>query len=334
MILITVDPKTQINTIQSALNLILEENEEPVTIYIKKGFYKEKIKITHPNITLVGEDKDETIISFDDYAKKVHKDGKEYNTFRTYTVMVLANNVSFFNLTIQNTSGYGEEVGQAVALHVNADKFSAFNCNFYARQDTIFNGPLPYDLIKRYEGFLLDDERNPQGKFRQYFDHCHIKGDVDFIFGCGTCIFDNCTITSLKRDNSDVGYVCAPAHPKDIKYGHIFLSCEFKSENCPPNSVYLARPWRDYGMATFINCLLGPHIKEEGFDKWNDSNRDQTARFYEYKAINQDENLRVKWAKQLSSVELVDYKMENIFGDWNPLSHRNEVYETFKSSQI
>ena len=44
MILITVDPKTQINTIQSALNLILEENEEPVTIYIKKDFIKKRLK--------------------------------------------------------------------------------------------------------------------------------------------------------------------------------------------------------------------------------------------------------------------------------------------------
>jgi pectin methylesterase-like acyl-CoA thioesterase len=51
MILITVDKNSPINTIQSALNLILDENDEPVTIYIKNGVYKEKLRINHPNIT-------------------------------------------------------------------------------------------------------------------------------------------------------------------------------------------------------------------------------------------------------------------------------------------
>ena len=63
MILITVDPLTPVKTIQSALNLILDETKEAVTIYIKKGIYKEKLKLIHPNLTLVGEDKDETIIT-------------------------------------------------------------------------------------------------------------------------------------------------------------------------------------------------------------------------------------------------------------------------------
>jgi pectinesterase len=332
MILITVDKNSPINTIQSALNLILDENDEPVTIYIKNGVYKEKLRINHPNITFIGEDKNNTIITYDDYAKKIHEDGKEYNTFRTYTVIVLKENIIFKNITIKNEAGSGENIGQAVALSVYADKFSMFNCILSAHQDTLFNGPLPDDLIARYEGFLKDDERIYQGISRQYFEHCTIEGDVDFIFGCGTCIFDNCVITSLGRDSEIEGYVCAPAHPITTKYGHTFISCEFNNKGCKDESVYLARPWRDYGKATFINCLIGKHIKKEAFDKWNDTNRDKTCRFEEYESITEFKDERVKWAKKLTSIDLVDYKMETIFGDWNPIEEKNIVKEELKNS--
>lgn len=329
MILITVDPLTPVKTIQSALNLILDETKEAVTIYIKKGIYKEKLKLIHPNLTLVGEDKDETIITFDDYSLKKHKDGRNYDGFRSYTVMVLAPNITFHNLTIINSSGYGDDIGQAIALHINADMFSAFNCNFYSREGTVFNGPLPDDLVQKYDGFLLDEERT-SGVYRQYFEHCHIKGDINYIFGCGTVIFDNCLITSLHRDNNNIGSICAPAQNINVKYGHIFISCEFNHESCSSNSVYLARPWKDYGMAAFINCLYNSHIKKDGFDTGNN----KKARFFEYEAINDDLVHRVEWVKKLSNVDLIDYKSENIFNDWNPLTHRNEVFETFKSSQI
>ena len=59
-------------------------------------------------------------------------------------------------------------------------------------------------------------------------------------------------------------------------------------------SIYLARPWRDYGLCRFENCTYGPHISPLGFDKWNDTDRDRTARFYETPAVEG----RVKWVKK------------------------------------
>ena len=44
---------------------------------------------------------------------------------------------------------------------------------------------------------------------------------------------------------------------------------------------FLARPWRDYGLAVFEDCRYGRHIRPEGFDPWRDSGRDRTARFFE-----------------------------------------------------
>ena len=57
--------------------------------------------------------------------------------------------------------------------------------------------------------------------------------------------------------------------------------------------IFLARPWRDYGLSRFENCSYGSHISPLGFDKWNDTDRDRTARFYETPAVPG----RVSWVK-------------------------------------
>ena len=58
-------------------------------------------------------------------------------------------------------------------------------------------------------------------------------------------------------------------------------------------SVYLARPWRDHGLAVFEDCAYGPHIHPAGFDKWGTTDRDRTARFYETPGVPG----RVKWVR-------------------------------------
>ena len=97
-----------------------------ITIFIKNGVYKEKVKIHewNQNLSLVGESKENTIITYDDYFNKLGL-GRN-STFYTYTLLVEANNVVLKNLTIENSSG---EVGQAVALSVFSDEVAVVNCN-------------------------------------------------------------------------------------------------------------------------------------------------------------------------------------------------------------
>ncbi len=135
---------------------ILSEIVQPTTIYLKKGVYHAKIVIAADNVTLIGEDRETTVIAYDDYAKKPHIDGREYNTFRTFTVCVTGENVVIENLTIANTNTAPEKVGQCVALSVNAKVFHAKNVDLKSTQDTLFTAPFPDDLIIRYSG-LTDD---------------------------------------------------------------------------------------------------------------------------------------------------------------------------------
>ena len=110
---------TEKNSITDALKKLNQGD----TLFLENGIYKEKIKITKKGITIIGESQEKTIIENDDYSLKVHNDGYEYNTFRTYTVMVNADDVTFKNLTIKNSCNNSNRCGQAVALHVLGDNF-------------------------------------------------------------------------------------------------------------------------------------------------------------------------------------------------------------------
>lgn len=266
------------------LQRLFDSAPSHAVIRLAEGEYRQKTVIRTPGLTITGAGPDKIRIVFDDYAKKRDFLGAQYNTFRTYTLAVCADGVSMADLTVENDALAPERKGQEVALSVCADGFQMEHCILRSTQDTLFLGPLPSDLIGRYEGFLTDELRR-YGALRQVFRQCRIEGSVDFIFGCGSALFQQCEIRSV-RDVRKQGFVAAPAHSEAQSTGFLFRECLFTgAADVPPGSVYLARPWRDFGLAAFENCSYGPHIAPAGFDKWNDTHRDETARFYEAPAV-------------------------------------------------
>lgn len=272
------------------LQAALDNAPNNAFVHLTAGIYHQKIVIRTPGLRIVGQGAQNTIIEYSDYAQKLDEQGREYITFRTYTVAVCADGVHMEDLGIVNNALSPETKGQEVALTVYGDEFSMERCHLRSTQDTLFLGPLPPDLIQRYDGFLMDELRG--GKLlRQSFTNCLIEGTVDFIFGCGEAVFDDCEIRSLS-DARDIGYIAAPAHSEDQVDGFLFRHCRLTCEpGVTPGSIYLARPWRDYGLVRFENCTMDKHIAPAGFDKWNDTHRDKTARFYESPAVAG----RVRW---------------------------------------
>ena len=264
------------------LQAVLDAAPERATIHLAAGVYRQKLLLTHPGLTLVGAGSGKTVLIWDDYAKKLDARGREYNTFRTWTLAVCADGVTMRGLSVVNDALRPEERGQEVALSVYGDRFVMEDCVLSSTQDTLFLGPLPRDLIARYDGFLPDALRADRA-LSQRFTSCRIEGTVDFIFGCGNAVFERCEIRSL-RDARGVGYVAAPAHAPEQSEGFLFRGCRFTAET-GVGGIFLARPWRDYGLARFEGCSYGAHIAAEGFDKWNDTERDKTARFYETPAV-------------------------------------------------
>lgn len=288
-------------TPNDSLSEVLRSVKPHTQILLSEGIYREKLEIAVPDVELVGADSDSSkaVIVWDDYAKKLDSQGRELVTFRTYTAAVMADNVTLKNLTIANDALSPETKGQEVALTVYGDGFYAENCRFVSTQDTIFCGPLPPDLIERYDGFLKDELRRGD-HLKQVFRNCFVAGNVDFIFGCGDALFESCEIRSV-FDVRGHGYVAAPAHALSQDVGFVFHDCDFTAEeSVPDGSIFLARPWRDYGKSAFIDCRYGKHISGEGFDKWNDTERDKTARFSEFGVKPKG---RVPWSASLSEAE-------------------------------
>ncbi len=290
------------------LSHILSNIAEPTTIYMKNGVYRQKLVIAADDVTIIGENRETTVICYDDYAKKTNPDGREYNTFRTFTVCVTGERVVLKNLTIINLNTKPEEVGQCVALSVNAKVFRAEGVDLRSTQDTLFTAPFPDDLVIRYsgltddptyyDGFIPRDQLYMEGGSVQLYEGCRIYGNVDFIFGGAEAYFVDCELVSIAEKRVH-GYVAAPCHSLKQETGYVFYNCLFRAEGAGSGTVYLARPWRDFGKCDFINCVLGEHINPELFDKWNDTYRDKTARFGYYGLTGADIT-PVSWGKQLT----------------------------------
>lgn len=279
---------------------ILDGLDGPATIYLKSGVYRQKTLVAANDVKIIGEGRETTVITYDDYARKTHSDGREYNTFRTYTLCVTGERVRLENLTVENSNTDPTEAGQCVALSVNCKSFSAKNVNLKSMQDTLFVAPFPDDLVVRYRNFIPEKQLYAEGTSLHLFEDCAIYGTVDFIFGGAEAYFKNCKLISV-AEKRGIGFIAAPCHHLVQDKGFYFIDCDVIAEGAKEGEVYLARPWRDFGKCAFINCRVDKHIKPELFDKWNDTERDKTARFLYYGLDCNFTPEPVKWARELTN---------------------------------
>lgn len=319
--LVAIDGSGDFKSIQEAIDSIPENNSQRTIIQIKNGIYKEKISINKPYVTLLGEESAKTVLTFDDYAKKLFPNGETYRTFNSYSIYISGDDFTAENITFENSAGDGRKVGQAVAAYVDADKVAFRNCRFLGCTDTVFTAPLPPNPILGTD-FGGPGEGRAKRKLRQYFESCYISGDIDFIFGSATAVFNNCEIYSNDRKEAVNGYITAASTPEGEKFGYVFLNCRLTS-HASPETVYLGRPWRNYAKTVFINTWMGEHIKSEGWHNWNKEDAEETVFYAEYNSYGPGAapDKRVKWAKTLSHEEAREYTVENILkgpDNWNP----------------
>lgn len=287
------DGSGDFTSIQAAIDAAKAFPDEPVSILIKNGVYQEKVRVYAWNtrLSLIGESKEHTIITYGDYFDKIAL-GRN-STFHTYTLKVEANDFMMKNLTVENAAG---PVGQAVALHVEGDRCHFVNCRFLGHQDTVYTAG--------------------EGK-RQFFNQCYIEGTTDFIFGEATAAFYRCQIHS-----KSASYITAASTPEGIPYGYLFLESKLTADE-GVNGVYLGRPWRDYAKVVFIQCCMGSHILPEGWSNWSGTQRDQTAWYAEYQNVGPGAVIdhRVGWSHQLSANEAENFTLEKFFSlglvEWN-----------------
>lgn len=291
-VIVAADGSGDYRSIQEAINNTKSFPYDRVTIYIKNGIYKEKIQIYewNSNLSIIGEDREHTVITYDDYFSKIDK-GRN-STFHTPTLLVNASGTILKNLKIVNTAG---QVGQAIALSITADKVKVENCSIIGNQDTVY----------------LSGERN-----KNYFKNCHIQGTTDFIFGQATAVFENCTIHS-KSDS----YITAASTPKGVPYGFVFIGCKLTADK-GVEKVYLGRPWRYNAKTVFIQCHMDTHIRPTGWHDWNKLESHHNTFYAEYQSTGPggSADQRVEWSHQLSQEDLEKYSLKIILKSANDTS--------------
>ncbi|TXG72574.1 hypothetical protein EZV62_001153 [Acer yangbiense] len=267
------------SSIQSAINSIPSDNQNWVCIFITAGIYREKVKIPYdkPYIILKGEGKRRTQIIWDD-----HDSIAQSPTFASMADNVVVSRITFVN---SYNGPYGNSKNPrvpAVAAMIGGDKTSFHRCRFSGVQDT-----------------LWDD----QG--RHYYSHCTIEGAVDFIFGSGQSIYENCVIHFVGKgiEVGLSGFITAQGrtNPDDAN-GFVFKRCIVIGTG----TTYLGRPWRDYARVFFYNSNLTNVIQPQGWNSWNAAGREHQLTFAEHDCYGagSDTSDRVSWEKKLSTNEV------------------------------
>ncbi|KEH40669.1 probable pectinesterase 29 [Medicago truncatula] len=272
---ITVDPKGHhgcFSTIQSAIDSIPSNNRYWTSINIKEGIYREKLKIPYdkPYIIIQGAGMSKTIVEWNDHATTLQSP-----TFFTMADNIVVRFISFRNS--YNNPRNSNPWAPAVAAMVSGDKTYFYNVGFFGFQDT-----------------LWDD----QG--RHYYKNCLIQGAVDFIFGAGQSIYEECSISVIASalGQGIAGFITAQGRTgENDANGFVFKNCNVYGDG----TTYLGRPWRAYARVLFYNTNMSDIVVPTGWAPWYFADHENYIQFAEYGNIGAGSktNKRVKWLKKL-----------------------------------
>jgi pectinesterase len=293
MKIVSKDGSGNYTTVQAAFDSVPDNYTGKYVIYIRKGTYKEKLLLgaNKTNVILAGEDRDSTILTYDDYAGK-----PGLGTSTSYSVAIDASDFVAMNITFQNTVMNDGSVAnqQAVALRVNGDRQAYYNCKLLGYQDTYYTW-------------------GGSNAGRTYHKNCTITGSVDFIFGRNIVVFDSCTI----HENRNGGTLTAASTDATTKFGYVFLNSTITYDAIgfdgnPVTNFYLGRPWQASPRTVFIQCSEPSTLNAAGWLAWNVL----PALYGEYKCsgagyipASRDATL----SRAISDSEAATYTLANIF---------------------
>lgn len=291
---VAADGSGDFTTLQAAVAAVpTGRPDAPVTILVRSGTYREIVYIQREKrfLRIIGEDASTTRITYDLHAGLTGLDGKPIGTFRTPTVTVDADDITFERLTFENSAG---PVGQALALRVDGDRVRFRDCRFLGWQDTIF-----------------------LNRGRHYFEDCGITGSTDYIFGGATAYFLRCHLHSLRSS-----YITAASTPPESAHGFVFDQCRITLES-DELRVFLGRPWRDHASVTFLRTGMAAGVRPEGWHNWGRPERENSARYAEFGNTGEGARRsgRVPWARQLGAAEAAAITPASVLAGhdgWNP----------------
>ncbi|HEX9199512.1 MAG TPA: pectinesterase family protein [Acidobacteriaceae bacterium] len=332
---VAADGSAEYTTVQSAIDRV------PATggvVVIAPGTYREQVIINQSHVTLKGSgsDPDKTVI-VDDTSHGTRGTKPSYATVHVLGDDFHAENITFendFNRTHQQVNAGS----QAQALNVEGDRNILSHVRILANQDTLYIGAHGCGQAGSLRAPPPSSTSFPPGSqpatpaarspctptpTRSYFIHCVVAGNVDFIYGDGNAVFNDCEIHNT--EHAAGGYVTAQG--KYLAGQHsafVFNHCRLTGEPGLAH-VYLGRPWRPYASVVYLNCAMGPHIDPAGWHEWHpgETHNLDTVFYAEYKSSGPGGSPAVREPKsrQLTSAEAKQFETARFLAGtdrWNP----------------
>ncbi|XP_048323936.2 putative pectinesterase/pectinesterase inhibitor 22 [Ziziphus jujuba] len=262
---VATDGSGRYRTITEAINEAPSYSTRRYVIYVKKGVYRENVdmKRKKTNIMLVGDGIGETVVT----ANRNFLQG--WTTFRTATVAVSGKGFIAKDMTFRNTAG--PEKHQGVALRVDSDQSAFYRCSMEGYQDTLYAHSL-----------------------RQFYRECNIYGTIDFIFGNGAAVLQNCKI--FTRVPLPLQKVTITAQGRKSQHQSTGFSI-LDSYVLATQPTYLGRPWKLYSRTVFINTYMNALVQPRGWLEWYGNFALGTLWYGEYRNYGPGASLsgRVRW---------------------------------------
>ncbi|WP_238412033.1 pectinesterase family protein [Saccharothrix deserti] len=281
-------------TVQAAIDALPANNANRVTITIKPGTYREIVTVpaNKPLITLQGLGTSPSAVLIVN-----NRSAYTHGTSGSATAFVHGRDFTATNLTISNDFDENSTPSghQAVALHLNADRAVFRNVRLLGDQDT----------------FLVNDAT------RAYMTGSYVEGTVDFVFGGGTIVFDNCDVYEKR---STGGVITAASTPATKTYGYLFYRSRI-SGAASAGSTNLGRPWRPDAQVLYRESTLNALVKTS--QPWTDmsGNTWRNARFSEYRNTGSGAGTGSN-RPQLSDAQAANYTPQKYLAGsdgWNPI---------------
>ncbi|MFI0514089.1 pectinesterase [Streptomyces canus] len=293
------------------------------TIVVHPGTYREVVNVpaTAAELILRGavRDPSATVIVHDNANGTPKPDGSgTYGTAGSATFTSAAPGLTVRDLTLANDwlrADHPEITGtQAVASYTYGDRTLFENVRLLAHQDTLF---VETTALASFD--------------RQYFRRCYIEGDVDFVFGRATAVFEECHFHTLQRDVdfTPKGMVFAPATARANPYGILAVRSRITSD-AEDGAYKLARPWvPSYETTAWPSLVvrdswIGPGIDPVApYTNMREAYPWQTMRFREYANSGPGAVVPVPENRpRLTPAEAAAHTRRTYLGDWRPYARR------------
>ncbi len=304
-------------SMQAAVDAAPANSDERTVIYVKAGDYEERLVVDKPNISLLGEDRDTTLVHC--YPADLYSGDPGYEAGGDMTkrcaVYITANAVNFSaeNISFANDYVYGTPDGKsnksADALRSDADNAVFVNVKFSGVQDTLY----------LHQG-------------NQYFYQCQIEGLIDFIYTGDEAkvLFDDCDIVFVHEEtHPDSGYICAPRTSAAAQYGLVFNNCRITAEEGVESNedthFRLARPWGPDAAIYWINCYMGSVVDRDEPYADMSGNAFMNARFYEYGSYGPGYMIN-EFRRQISPAEAASILNQMVPGETAAMADSRNAY--------